>query len=254
MSAPHPLDHAPWRALTTRLAPFAVRHGAAARFGDDHGVFCAIERWDDDAAWADLETLLGPGGIAVFMQCDVPAMPAGWTQLARGDGLQMILAGPPAAAPMDPAARVRPLDAGDPADVDAAVELVALTEPGPFRRGTIGLGTYLGAFVDDRLVAMAGERMQLPGWTEISAVCTHPEWQGRGLAAALSAQVARDIQARGEQVLLHVAADNVGAERVYRRLGFELRRPIEWCAASLPGAPASAEGGSEDVALHAPHG
>ncbi len=255
MPSDHLLDNATWHALTTRLAHAAERQGTAARFHHDAGIFCAVERWDA-TGWADLAGLVGPAGIAVFLQGEVPSTPDGWTELDRGPGLQMILRGAPGDAPIDAEVAIRPLDADDPVDVDAAVELVALTEPGPFRRGTLRLGGYLGAFRGDRLVAMAGERMQLPGWTEVSAVCTHPDWRGRGLAAALTAQVALGIQRRGDQVLLHVAADNLDAERVYRRLGFELRRGIVWCATRAPGDPArsAAEGSREDLALHVPHG
>jgi predicted GNAT family acetyltransferase len=111
-------------------------------------------------------------------------------------------------------------------DVDAMVELVALTEPGPFRPRTIELGGYVGIFHDAALVAMAGQRFRPPGFCEVSAVCTHPDVRRRGYASIVSAAVATAIAARGETPFLHVASTNLTAVAVYEQLGFVTRRMV----------------------------
>jgi predicted GNAT family acetyltransferase len=112
--------------------------------------------------------------------------------------------------------------------------LVELTQPGPFRVRTVELGAYFGVFDSGELVAMAGERFRLPGFCEISAVCTRPDHRGRGLAAGLTARVAEGIQARGEVPFLHHSADNDPARRVYEALGFEFRREISIAVVGAP--------------------
>ena len=106
------------------------------------------------------------------------------------------------------------------------VELAALTKPGPFLIRTHELGGYIGIRDQGRLVAMAGERFKLPGFTEVSAVCTHPDYRGRGYAAALTLAVATRIAARGETPFLHTFASNINAIRLYEKLGFVLRTPM----------------------------
>jgi predicted GNAT family acetyltransferase len=112
------------------------------------------------------------------------------------------------------------------ADLPEILDLVERTRPGPFRKRTPQLGTYLGIRRGDALVAMAGERLRPAGHTEISAVCTDPAFRGAGLAARLIGAVAAGIQARGEVPFLHTAHDNAAAIRLYERLGFTLRTPI----------------------------
>jgi predicted GNAT family acetyltransferase len=104
------------------------------------------------------------------------------------------------------------------------IELTALTKPGPFGPRTHELGTYLGIRLQGKLVAMAGERLKVPGHTEVSAVCTHPEHTGKGYAAVLMAEVMRRIRKRGETPFLHVRADNERAIKIYKRLGFRERK------------------------------
>lgn len=111
-------------------------------------------------------------------------------------------------------------------DVPEMLDLAALTRPGPFWRRTHELGRYVGVHHDGRLVAMAGERLRPPGWTEISSVCTAPNFRGRGLAAQVVSTLANGIVDRGERPFLHVAADNAGALALYQRLGFEVRRQV----------------------------
>jgi predicted GNAT family acetyltransferase len=130
--------------------------------------------------------------------------------------------------PVPDARRLGPEDAGE------MLALVELTRPGPFSVRTVELGHYFGVFVGGALVAMAGERLRVPGFTEVSAVCTHPDRRGRGLAAGLTALVARGIRARGDTPFLHHAADNHAARRVYEALGFEFRREIGYAAYGAP--------------------
>jgi predicted GNAT family acetyltransferase len=107
-------------------------------------------------------------------------------------------------------------------DVPEMVALAKLTEPGPFREGTIRLGGYRGIRENGRLVAMSGQRLSLTGFTEVSAVCTHPDFRGRGYANALVSAVAHGIYARGETPFLGVRQDNINAIRVYEKLGFRI--------------------------------
>jgi GNAT superfamily N-acetyltransferase len=114
-----------------------------------------------------------------------------------------------------------PLRAEHPEHVDAAVALAALCRPGPFGPRTIELGDYYGCFDDGRLIAMAGQRMRVPGYTEISGVCTHPDAQGRGLARRLMSKLIHQQMQLGEVPFLHVMRANQAAHDFYLRMGFE---------------------------------
>lgn len=123
------------------------------------------------------------------------------------------------------------------ADADAMMELTSLTRPGPFLPGTQRLGRFVGIRIDGRLAAMAGERLKPGHWTEVSAVCTHPDFRGRGLAAQLSSLVVERILARGERPFIHAFADNRRAIRLYQALGFTTR-----CEMSVLGLRRGGEG------------
>lgn len=142
-------------------------------------------------------------------------------------GVQMVDDGLVAAP--DPEAEVL-----GPADVPDMLALVERTRPGPFLPRTIAMGTYLGIRARGRLVAMAGERLHPPGWTEISAVCTDPGHRGRGLATRLVRAVAAGVRERGETPFLHTAAANATAIRLYESLGFRLRRTRTFGAVHVP--------------------
>jgi predicted GNAT family acetyltransferase len=114
------------------------------------------------------------------------------------------------------------------------LDLVRRTKPGPFLSRTIELGNYLGIRRDGALVAMAGERLHPPGWTEISAVCTDVAFRGQGLAARLVKAVAAGIRHRGETPFLHAAGNNTNAIRLYQTLGFTLRRHTTFQQVRVP--------------------
>jgi GNAT superfamily N-acetyltransferase len=222
------LDALVWHALTTTHARFAEGDGPARRYDPDVAIFVAVEPGHPDA-WSALAELVGPGAT-VALSGDTADAPDGWVRERVGSGYQMVLRELPAAPAVD--AEIVSLG---PDDVDAVLALVALTEPGPFRPRTIELGTYLGIKdADGELLAMAGERLQTPAVTEVSAVCTHPTVRGRGYAAALSHRVATGILERGQTPILHVARANAGAKRVYERLGFVVRRELPFVAVRTP--------------------
>jgi ribosomal protein S18 acetylase RimI-like enzyme len=206
-----------WAALTTDQAGFAVVAGRARRYRPDVSLFFAVDALDN-GAWDDVTTLAGAGGAALLVSPERYEIPPGWTDVLTLEGAQMVaerLVAPPGEA------AIRPLSA---ADVPAMLGLIDVARPGPFAAGTIELGGYVGVFDGDGLVAMAGERMRFPGWTEVSAVATHPDARRRGLGALLTHQIARRIADAGRTPFLHVAAGNHAAQRVYERLGFATRR------------------------------
>ncbi|MGV9455006.1 GNAT family N-acetyltransferase [Streptomyces sp. NPDC003635] len=211
----HLLDNAVWAALTGPHARFAQRVGRAARYPADVYAFAALADPADPAAWADLRTLVGPGTVVRVKPVD--RVPAGWEVVGAGQGVQLVDDGL-RAEPAPEAVRLGPDDVPD------ILELVARTKPGPFQRRTVDMGTYLGIRHRGRLIAMAGERIRPPGWTEISAVCTDPDHRGRGLATRLIRAVAAGIRARGDVPFLHAAAGNTEAIGLYESLGFTVRR------------------------------
>jgi predicted GNAT family acetyltransferase len=153
---------------------------------------------------------------------DEPALPDGWSLFRGGILTQMICRKPELTGTRSlPAnATLRQLDT---ADVPAMLELARLTEPGPFRERTMELGNFYGIFEGDRLMAMAGQRTRVPGFVEVSAVCTHPVARGRGYAGTLMSEVMRDIGEEHRTPYLHAFADNP-AVHLYESLGFTQRR------------------------------
>lgn len=227
----HPLDNAVWWALASRHADMAQEHGRARRYHSDISVFAALETFDAES-WDDLASLLGAAGTCALFRGDIPSrVPPGWDVISRGRGRQMIVDFSQLAEVESVV--VRPLQAQD---VPQMLELVALTKPGPFRPRTIEMGRYFGHFEGGRLVSLAGERLGFDGHTEISAVCTHPDVRGRGLATSMTRHVAAAIFERGDQPFLHVAESNSDALRVYANLGFVERRFVDVAVLRAPKA------------------
>lgn len=222
----HVLDNPALASLTGPHAHFAERRGRVLRYPVDVSPWLALPDELGPQDWADVAALCGPGA-EVALPGFRGEVPAGWEVTMQIDGVQLVDDGL-AAAPDPEAVRLGP------ADVPEMLDLVARTRPGPFEARTIELGTYLGIRRDGALVAMAGERLHPPGWTEISAVCTDPAFRGAGLATRLILAVAHGIRERGETPFLHTGAGNTGAIRLYESLGFALRRTTVFGAARVP--------------------
>ena len=227
LSMTNPLDRPIWFALTGRQVGFAVGAGLARRF--DRGVSPFIACVDDSAvALRDAAALIGVGESALFLQAGTPPVPPGLVEVERGLGVQMVGEGFVASDPPDGLAGTGGLVRLGAEDAAEMVALAELTKPGPFLLRTRELSQFWGVRegTDGRLLAMAGERLKLPGMSEVSGVCTHPDARGRGYARMLSAHVGSEIVRRGEVPFLSAYAWNVAAIRLYEDLGFVLRGEI----------------------------
>jgi len=216
---PHPLDHPIWTALTTRQQALAEGSEHARRYPTAITPFADMPELSP-RGFANLGAMMLDSEIAVLFTPDAVTAPAEFKVLLAETGEQMI--GTPADVP---AGNVEIVTLGA-ADVPAMMALTALTKPGPFSARTHELGTFLGIRVGGELVAMAGERMKPAEYTEITAVCVHPEHRGRGYGQILLSAVSRQILARGEIPFLHLFTSNTSALALYRRQGMEIRRRL----------------------------
>ncbi|QOZ25491.1 GNAT family N-acetyltransferase [Bradyrhizobium sp. CCBAU 51753] len=213
----HPLDRPIWSALTSRQRGLAEGGGVALRYPVAIAPFADMVDLSADS-FAALGGLLSGREMAVLFTPDAVNVPPDFKLLLADTGEQMI--GTPAECSLS-GVDIVTLGA---ADVPAMTALVELTKPGPFGTRTHELGSFLGIRVDGELVAMTGERMKPGNYTEMTAVCVHPDHRGRGYAQALLAAVGRQIVARGEIPFLHVFTNNTSAIALYRRQGMAIRR------------------------------
>jgi GNAT superfamily N-acetyltransferase len=212
------LDNPVWHALSTEQSALAQGNGIAKRFPLDVAPFGGLID-QSAAAYEALEEMF-PGAVTALALDAEPILPANWKMVHSGEMYQMICEAP---AYADDKPIFRTLTN---ADVPEMLALTKLTEPGPFLPRTIELGAYLGIFDAGYLVAMAGERLHLTGFTEISAVCTHPQYRGRGYGNALLSALISRITQRGETPILHVRTENLTAVRLYEKLGFHVRAQL----------------------------
>ena len=207
------LDNIVWHTLTGPHAAFASGQAGARRYAAGFSPILGFEdraRPDFDALHPHCAT-----GQHFYVEGWRGDIPPGWQLDAEQAMHQMLWRGPLPEAGALPGAVALGAE-----HEQAALDLATLTKPGPFGPRTTQLGEYLGWFDGPRLVAMAGERMRAGRLREISGVCTHPEFQGRGLARRLMQELLHRQMLRGEQPFLHVMADNVHAHALYARMGF----------------------------------
>lgn len=216
----HPLDNPIWSALTTQQSPIAIGDELARRFPGEMAPFGAFPRASKESFDALAQLYRQGNELALFTLGPVD-LPSRFT-VTRSAVLNQMICTPEQSH--EPA--VQPVQLGS-NDVDDMMALVDLTKPGPFAIRTHELGRYLGIRMDGRLVAMAGERLHVDGYTEVSAVCTHPLYRGRGYSRDLIAAVSKGIQARGEAPFLHVLDDNLSAIALYETLGFTFRVALQ---------------------------
>ncbi|MGH8241753.1 MAG: GNAT family N-acetyltransferase [Steroidobacteraceae bacterium] len=220
--AAHALDNPVWHSLTTQHAGLALTADGAARYPAAIVPFAAVG--EATARASDQLASLVDDAESVFVVGVAPPPPPGWQLEPKKPVLQMIcsqrapvIAGPPVTAMA----------------AEQAPDMIALTDlvfPGFFRPRTLEMGAYYGIYDGPRLAAMAGERMRLDGYQELSAICTHPDYTGRGYAQRLISILCNAAFERGFTPFLHVYADNERAIGVYRKMGFADRVTLPFWA------------------------
>jgi predicted GNAT family acetyltransferase len=214
------LDRPIWSALSTRHLHLSVGGALARRYAADVNLFASACD-DTPAALAALTDLVQPGERIFLLQVPDIVVPSGLLPAKAAKGVQMVATRAMPAATDDDIVELTDADAPE------MLALATLTEPGPFLARTHTMGTFSGIRIGGRLAAMAGERFRFPGYTEVSGVCTHPDFRGRGFARRLSAVVASRIESRGERPFLHAWKTNRAAISLYGSLGFELRAEVD---------------------------
>lgn len=210
------LENPIWHSLATRHAHLARSHGVARRYPAEVAPFVGVPDASEKSA-QDIGALVQPGDRIGILGV-IPALQEGWSLVYEIELRQYIWGKSKGQARTDPKA----IALGE-EHLDRMLELTALVYPAYFRPGTARLGHYVGLFEGDRLAAMAGIRMAMEGFQELSAICTHPDFRGRGFASRLTEHLVAHVEAQGEVAFLHTESDNEAAQRVYEKLGFALR-------------------------------
>ena len=219
--APDPklLERPPWSALTTVHSDFALGNDLARRYRPAIAPMAGLCEVSD-ASLNALAALMTPGDVVGLFGPE-PVLEAGDLLVMAHKHIEQMTCDR-----QDNSPHIGHITELTPADVPDMLHLVELTKPGPFSAGAIVLGSYLGIRCAGNLIAMAGERMRFDGFTEISAVCTHPGFRGCGYASSLVRALVRQIIARGEIPFLHLYSDNTIAATLYTKLGFALQRRL----------------------------
>ncbi len=215
----HPLDNPVRASLESHHAALALTNDGAARYRPDVAPFVGVASADARAAAAAAD-LVAAGELVCFVGV-APVLGKGW-RIEESVPIAQMIRREPLAVPDGPATT-------ELASASAIADMLALTAlvyPHYFRPRTIEMGRYVGIYDGARLAAMAGLRMHLEGHREISAVCTHPDYLGRGYARRLIALLTNDILERGELPFLHFSHANVRAKALYERLGFRHRADV----------------------------
>jgi len=214
----HVLDNPIWEALRSRHRDIALAQGEVARYPAHIAPFLGVPREGVDVGDA-LNALIEPGETTLLLD-RLPDVPAGFESKKLAMLAQMVCT-----APVEETGGPEVIELGQ-AHREDVLALTALVYPHYFRPYTMQLGRYFGIYQEGRLAAIIGERMGMDDWQEISAVCTHPDFLGRGYARQLLAMLGNDVLARGRTPYLHVAHENARAKDLYLRSGYEVRRDI----------------------------
>jgi ribosomal protein S18 acetylase RimI-like enzyme len=217
MLAPE-LDNPFWSSLQTRHRDIALRHGEAARYPADYAPFLGVAHAGVDVA-ESVAPLVSPGE-SVYLLGIAPVVPDGWRLEAFRPLAQMVCTAP---LEVVDGPEIIALSDAHRADVLA---LTALVYPHYFRQRTMDMGRYFGIYQESRLAAITGERLGTGEYTEMSAICTHPDFNGRGYARRLTAMLTNDTLQMGRIPFLHVSHENTRAKQLYEQIGFRLRRDI----------------------------
>lgn len=213
------LDNPFWSSLRTRHRDLARCIGDVARYPAEFAPFLGVADANVDAAEA-LASLVAPEESVYLLGIAPAVVPKGWRLEAFADLAQMVCTAP---IEVIDGPEIIALTEAHRADVLA---LTALVYPHYFRPRTMEMGRYFGIYQDGRLAAMIGERLGTDMYQEMSAICTHPDFNGRGYAGRLTAMLTNDTFERGRTPYLHVSHENLRAKQLYEQIGYRHRRDI----------------------------
>ena len=214
----HPLDRPGGNSLNGKHSDIALNGKISARYPTEYHAIAATPDGSEEA-FHDLATIVKKGEIIGLIAKRPDSGNPDWKILMESLVHQMVC------EKQLPETDVEYVELSV-KDIPEVLELVSITKPGPFAQRTVELGRYIGIRKDGKLVAMAGERFKVEGYTEISAVCTLPEYRGKGYATALSSVLVNTIFEQGDIPFLHVSVKNTPAIRLYEGLGFTKRRDV----------------------------
>jgi len=209
----HLLDNIMWNCMSGPHAKFAAGSGAVRRYAPGFSPIVGCE----DPERPDFDTLehYCERGEGFYFDIWSGSAPSGWRIDKEARMFKMVWEAPmPGEDAAPDAVLLRP------EHYEQAVALARLTNPGPFGIRTPELGEYFGFFEGNQLIAMAGERLCVGDLQEVSGICTHPDYQGRGLARKLTLKLVRRQMQRGKTTFLHVISDNTAARGLYEKMGF----------------------------------
>ena len=219
----HLLGNMIWEAINSGNQDIALVEDVAGCFRPDIAPFAAVKE-PDPQNLDKLHSFLEPGQkVAISYLESIELEPRKWKVLQHMECCQMVYEFPVPTFTTKNSSLIVPLNKEH---VPEMLELTALTKPGPFLENTILFGNYFGIFENGRLAAMTGQRMHPVPYLEVSAVCTHPDFRGRGYAKALMLHVMKIILGNGFIPFLHVLADNSTAINLYESIGFRTRRKL----------------------------
>ena len=213
-------DNPVWEALTTVQEHFNSGTNDVRYFPPEVGPFIGMRSWDDEGLKA-LDSHMPEGRSFSVMIARQIQLPPSMNIVLSLPLYQMVSTEFISQDDNNLHPRLLAKD-----DIAQMLALTAATRPGPFLTRTIEFGNYLGLFQGETLIAMAGERLKTPGFTEVSAICTDPVHLGKGYASLLTAKVCEKIHEEGKTPFLHVRQDNTRAIEVYKKLGFQVRAEV----------------------------
>lgn len=216
----HVLDNPAWNALISGNKRLSNGDKQVRYFDNEVSPFVGFEENSAENFQVLYEQIshTSPVGLITPVKMEIPGK---WKVLQLISALQMVYNAP--AVPVETNQELRPLTHEH---IPQMLALTKLTNPGPFAERTIEFGHYYGVFDGEKLVAMAGQRLHVLDYAEVSAVCTHPDYLGKGYAGILLRYQINRIKAASETPFLHVRDDNERAIKVYENLGFVTRKPI----------------------------
>lgn len=212
------IDNPIWSSLLGKHRAFVQGRNDVVRYPAQIASFVGVAHADVDAGGVLMELIAS--GESVYLLGIAPRVPASLRLQAFRPLAQMICTAPMV---VEAGPEIVAMTDAHRADVLA---LTALVYPHYFREHTMMLGRYYGIYVDGRLAAMVGERLATESFQEVSAICTHPDFNGRGYARRLTAMLTNDILASGRTPFLHVSHENLRAKAMYERIGYRIRRDL----------------------------